>query len=317
MSNAGIFPPRVLMVAKGATYGTVEAPVAANAIRTSETDVTEMTSERIERLQEDSQTGRINLPAITKLGVSISTTTDLAGSGVAGTAPGTGLLWRACGMNQTIQTGTSVTYAPVSLAGTTVLDWLDARCNHNGTDYLALGCRGTVTVTLAANQLGKCAWNLMGLYTEPTNVAIPTPAPANQALALPLDVANTPTFTLGGVSVCVNSFTFTQNNTMELVDAMGCGTKVVRLLDHQPEATITFYEQQLSAFNTFQKATSGAVEALQVIHGPAGNRVTFNVPRFGYGDTKSTDIGGIKGYTCPLYILHDPGLPNHYSWVFS
>lgn len=316
-TNAPIYPSRILMVAKGNTYGTLENPVAANAIRTFNTADPQLQFEIVEREQEDGQPGRINPPAKTKTGISFTTSTYLAGSGTAGTAPGTDLLWLSCGLNKTVVTGASVTYAPVSLAGTSVLGWLDARLNCNGTDYVGLGCRGSFTATLTSNQLGFCEWNLMGIYSEPTNVAIPTPAPASQALALPMDSTNTTTFTLGGVSVAVNSFTFQQNNTMELVDAMGTSLKNVRITNRTPDATITIYEPQLAAFNYFQKCTSNATDALQVVHGPAGNRVTINIPKFSYGPSTRTDINGISGITIPLYIGHDEGLPNDYSVVFS
>ena len=306
---------RLLMFSKGNTYGTTSTPAGANALRTFDSSIVPMNAEVVERAQDDGIFGRVASPALTQIGSQITTSTYFCGSGAYGVAPSTDLLWRACGASKALATGVT-TYSPVNLATTTALDWVDCRLNWAGEDHVGLGARGDFTLNLSAGAIPFVQWVLTGLYTEPTNVALPTPTFPSQATPVPSNAANTVTVTIGGVSVCLNSLTFSAGNTVELLDEAGCA-KAVRITNAAPTATMVIQRKELATLNLFSKAASGVTEAVQIVHGPETDRITLNLPKVSYAPPQPADIRGLAAYTVELYIQHDPGQANHWNITYS
>lgn len=311
---------QLLMAAKGATYGTVENPLGTAAIALIEpATVTPLVAESVDRTQVDGKPGRINSPVLTKTGVQLAFSTYLAGSGTAGTASAAeSLLLQACGMNQTVQAGTSVTYALVDIYQNTP-SWVDLRLNAAGEDHVAVGSRGTYELTMESGQCPRYAWTFDGLFPSggPTNTAMPAPTFSTQALPVAVDAFNTPTVTLGSFAACLNSFTLNIGNSIARFDDAGC-TKQVYITDRVVTASITVRRPQLADFNAFTKAIAGSTDALQIIHGPAGARTTINIPKFTIGaEIAPTGVENRNYYTYPLIIQRSVGACDDFTIVKS
>lgn len=105
-------------------------------------------------------------------GVKVVFSTELKGSGTAGTAPEIGPLFRACNFTETIAAGASVSYDPNSLQSTaesiTIWVYIDGICHK------VTGCRGTFDMELKAGEYGKIKWEFTGLYQGPVDLALAT-----------------------------------------------------------------------------------------------------------------------------------------------
>jgi hypothetical protein len=311
---------QLLMAAKGTTYGTLENPLGTAAIALIEpATVTPLVAESVDRTQVDGKPGRINSPVLTKTGVQLGFSTYLAGSGTAGTVSAAeSLLLQACGMNQTVQAGTSVTYALVDIYQNTP-SWVDLRLNAAGEDHVAVGARGTYELTMESGQCPRYAWTFDGLFPSggPTNTAMPAPTFSTQALPVAVDAFNTPTVTLGSFAACLNSFTLNIGNSIARFDDAGCA-KQVYITDRVVTASITVRRPQLADFNAFTKAVAGSTDALQIIHGPAGARTTINIPKFTIGaEISPTAVENRNYYTYPLIIQRSVGACDDFTIVKS
>lgn len=314
--TAPLSDPKLLMLGKGSTYGTNSNPAATAAVLCFGTTVEAIMAEMLEVEQNDGIHGRISPQVPTQLASTLTTSTYLRGSGVAGTPPpGVDLLFRACGMAATTVASTSVTYSIADL--NSALEWVDWKCNYAGQQRLAAGARGTFTMTQESGALGRCEWSLMGLYARPTAVAMPVPTYASMASPVAVNAANTLTVTLGSTSLCLNSFTYTHNNTYSLFDKAGC-VKGVRITNGAPEASITMLRPPLADFNPYEKMETRAVDAFSIAHGTvAGNIITTNLPKVSITSVADAEIDGLAGYTLTLGIQHDAGSPNHMTQVYT
>ncbi len=95
---------------------------------------------------------------------------ELAGSGVAGTAPAWGPLVRACGMSETVTASTRVDYTPVSSA----FESLTMYYSVDGVLYKALGCRGTFEMMANIGERPMLKFSFTGLDGGATAAANPT-----------------------------------------------------------------------------------------------------------------------------------------------
>lgn len=96
---------------------------------------------------------------------------ELKGSGTAGTAPDIGVLFRGCGMDETIVGATSVTYAPVSTGQESLTIWL----YMDGLLYKMDGCRGTWSLSGNAGEPVRVDFTFTGHILSKSDTALPSP----------------------------------------------------------------------------------------------------------------------------------------------
>lgn len=142
----------------------------------------------------------------------------LAGSGTAGEPPSFGILLRACGLSETIDTATvgseSVTYLPVSDNHESIeLWWIeDGQLQHSP------GVRGTFTITTDAQNLPHIEFSLTGLYKKTVNggnASLATRGP--QAKELPVNKQNT-LASIDGHLARMSSFSLNVGNQVDHTD---------------------------------------------------------------------------------------------------
>ena len=168
---------RALLAKDESTYGSdPTATGSANAILCTELSIEPIQSDEVSRELIRSYLGNYDtLLANTRAQVTI--TVELSGSGSKGTAPQYAPLFTSCGLSQTVASGTSVTYAPVS----TGFDSCTIVYNADGIQHKLTGCRGTYSLSCEVGSIPTITFVMTGLYNAPTDVTMPTCTFQNQA----------------------------------------------------------------------------------------------------------------------------------------
>jgi len=301
------------MIAAEATYGTSAAPVGTEALLVLDPGLTPLDGELLEREVIDSAFGRTRarIVAMRKMGLEFGV--ELAHSGTLGTAPKYGPLIRACGFAETISAGVSVTYAPTSV----ITDSVTANHNWDGNRHLGTGARGTFEIAMASGAIPRMNFTMTGIYNAPTDVAFPTPTYTDQAAPLDVNSVNTATASVASLAACMQEFNCSINNTVEFFDFAGC-TKQVRITDRQVEGSITIQRPDLLATKDFYDlAIAGTTGAINIVHGPAGNRITINLPTVNFGPPTPADANGLAMLQIPFVALHTAGTSNEISIAYT
>ena len=284
----------VILAKVEATYGTDPTPTeAANAILALNPEIKE-NREPIER--------NINISTLSNkpslLGpesAEITFSVEILGSGTAGTAPRIGALLKACSMDETVVSGASVTYEPVSSSqySCTIWAYIDGRLHK------ITGAMGTWKMNLTAGALGMIDFSFKGKYATPTNATIvtgtydtPNPQPCKSCAfsynskttliskTLEIDIANTIAMRKSlSAETEIEGFGITERKPTLSVD-----------VEAQIETSYNFRGDQL----TTQRAISAVVGAT------AGNICTVSVPKFNitkieYGDEEGVLLEKLSG----------------------
>jgi hypothetical protein len=199
---------------------------------------------------------------------------ELAGSGVAGTAPKWAPLLKACGFSETIVAVTSVTYAPITLAQ----PWVTLYGFLDGLKWIMLNCFGTVAFELNAKGIPVMKFRFIGEYQQATDVTFPTGI-VYTGFVQPKTVGklNTPTFTFQGASLLVDQFSVDMAAQLVYRDLIG-GTQI-HSPNRSPSGSMTCELPATAVKNFAEVARLGTTGAVQIIHGTvAGNIAKIDVP---------------------------------------
>ncbi len=199
---------------------------------------------------------------------------EAAGAGAAGTVPKYGALLRACMMAETVVAGAGVTYTPVS----TAIDSLTMYFHLDGVLHKFIGARGNVSFRGSNRAATMFGFEFMGLFVPVTDAALPTADYSGFIAPLAFNKANTPTFTIHGVTGAVlRNFSWNMNN--QVVYRNLVNSEMVRITDRKPTGSIEMGAELMAVKNWFSTVRDAATGAVQLIHGTvAGNIVEFNMP---------------------------------------
>ena len=268
---------KVLLAKIETTYGTDPTPTGvANAILAVDVKLNPMEGQDIERgldLPWFANDGTI--PA--DLHMKLSFKVELQASGALGVAPAWGPLIRACGWAQTIVASTSVTYNPISSGLESATFYL----NIDGQLHVMKGARGTCKLTIGAQSIPYLEFSFQGLFAVPTDTAAPTPTLTGFKDPLAASAANTPVFTLGGVSLVLRSLTFDFGNKLENRFLIGGSSAAhsVQITDRAETLEMNVEAVAMSTLNPFSLAQAMTTSVVALQHGTAaGYRATLNVP---------------------------------------
>lgn len=284
---------KVLLAKIEGTYGTDPTPTgAANAILATNITFQPMEGEDVSRELERPFLGAQEMiPA--GLRATITFSTELAGSGVAGTAPAWGVLARACAMAEVITALTSVAYSPVSAAmeSATIYFWIE------NTKHVLLGARGTGELSIDAQGIPRIQWTLTGLWTQPAEGAAATPTLTGFIAPKLATKANTPTFNVNGVALVLRSYKLTIGNDVQ--PRLLIGAEHIIIVDRNPQLVCNVEAVLLSTFNPFALAQARTLVAVNIVHGTvAGSIATIAAP--------TAQIKRMTGYEQNQNILEWP-----------
>lgn len=283
------------------TYGTSSVPTgSADAIQASNVEFTPLAGEEVSR--------DLMLPYLGHQGVfltgnyvRVAFDVEMAGAGTAGDVPAYGALLRACGMNETVTSGTSVAYKPVSSGEEAATLFY----NQDGVNHVMLGARGNVQMTLAAKQLPRFRFTMTALEGTIADTALPTVDLSDFQQPVPVSKAVT-TLSLHGAPRIAETISIdlgTQITPEHLI-----GLEEIMLTDRTATGSCTLRAKDLATVNWFAIANARTRAALAIQHGTqAGNIVAIDAPRVEIGRPAQGNTNNQITYTLPMMLVPDAG----------
>jgi len=227
---------------------------------------------------------------------------ELKGSGTAGTAPELGVLLRGCAMGETVVAVTSVTYKPISASHESLTIWWyeGGRKKH-----VLTGARGNVTFRLSAGGIAIAEFEFVGHYTNPADIAQPSPTYNSQVPKPVLNMA----ISLGGVTTMIaREWSASLNNTLAMPPsiAAGDGYGEVQVTRQDVSGEITIDSELASVIDVDAQLSAGT--GLTFLSGQlgstAGNRINFTGATNGlyWRDRQIGEADGMRTRTMPFGI---------------
>jgi hypothetical protein len=303
---------RVILIETESSYGTDPTPAATDVVLVTDLSITPQSSDVVNRDVVRPYLGSSEqLLANTRVECTFSV--ELAGSGTAGTAPRYGSALKATGLSETVASGTSVTYAPVSSSFSSVT----IHYNVDGVRHKVTGCRGSFTISAEVGAIPTIDFTFTGIYNAPTDTALPTVTYGNQATPLIFKNGNTTGFQLLSYAGALQSLTMDLGVSTVYRELVG-GTKEVIVTDRASNGSVTIEAPTIAQKDYFTAAlTDSSLGNLQFLHGTtAGNKVQLTSTKVDIGDVNYGEMDGVAMLEIP-YTLVPSAAGNEFSLVYT
>ena len=304
---------RVILIEAESSYGTDPTPAATDVVLVRDLSITPQSSDVVNRDVVRPYLGASQqLLANTRVECTFSV--ELAGSGTAGTAPRYGSALKACGFSETVASGTSVTYEPISASFSSVT----IHYNVDGVRHIVTGCRGTFAISAAVGEIPSIDFTFTGIYNAPTDTALPSVTYGNQATPLIFKNGNTSSFQLLSYAGALMNFTMDVGNSIVYRELV-VGTKEVLLTDRAANGSLTIEAPTLSSKDFFAAAlVDTSLGNLQFTHGTtAGNIVQFTSTKVDIGDVNYGDFDGIASLEIPYTLVPSTSGNDEFSIIYT
>ena len=304
---------RSILAKAESSYGTNPNPTgSANYVQVIDLNIEPIVSDEVSRDLIRPYMGNYEvIPANTRVNVTFDV--EMSGSGSAGTAPKYGAILKACGLSETISGGNTVTYAPVS----TPSDSVTLFVNYDGIRHIVKGCRGTFSINCEVNNIPRISFSLTGLFSAPTDDALPSVTVSNQASPLIFKNGSTSNFAIFGFAAALQSWNLDFNNEVIYRELVG-GTKEVLITDRRPSGTAVIENPALSAHNFFTDYTGTSTGTNTWLHGTtAGNKVTVSCPQTDLGQPTYEESDGITMLNLPFMATPTSSGNTEFSLVYT
>ena len=303
---------RVILIEAESSYGTDPTPSATDVVLVRDLSITPQSSDVVNRDVVRPYLGASQqLLANTRVECTFSV--ELAGSGTRGTAPRYGSALKACGFSETVSSGASVTYEPISASFSSVT----IHYNVDGVRHVVTGCRGTFAINAAVGEIPSIDFTFTGIYNAPTDVALPSVTYGNQATPLIFKNGNTTSFQLLSYAGALMNLTMDVGNSIVYRELVG-GTKEVLLTDRAANGSVTIEAPLTGTKDYFAAAlTDATLGNLTVTHGTAaGNIVRVTSTKVDIGDIAYGEADGVTMLEIP-YTLVPSSANDELSIVFT
>jgi len=303
---------RVILIEAESSYGTDPTPAATDVVLVRDLSITPQSSDVVNRDVVRPYLGASQqLLANTKVECTFSV--ELAGSGTAGTAPRYGSALKACGFSETVASGTSVTYEPISASFSSVT----IHYNVDGVRHIVTGCRGNFSLNTSVGEIPSIDFTFTGIYNAPTDTALPSVTYGNQATPLIFKNGNTTSFQLLSYAGALMSLTMDVGNSLVYRELVG-GTKEVLLTDRAANGSVTIEAPTMAQKDYFAAAlVDTTLGNLTITHGTAaGNICRFSSTKVDIGDVAYGEADGVNMLEIP-YTLVPSSANDEMSLVFT
>ena len=303
---------RVILIEAESSYGTDPTPAATDVVLVRDLSITPQSSDVVNRDVVRPYLG-VSQQLLANTRVECTFSVELAGSGTAGTAPRYGSALKACGFSETVSSGTSVTYAPISSSFSSVT----IHYNVDGVRHIVTGCRGTFVINAAVGEIPSIDFTFTGIYNAPTDTALPSVTYGNQATPLIFKNGNTTGFQLLSYSGALMNLTMDVSNSLVYRELVG-GTKEVLITDRAANGSVTIEAPTLAQKDYFTAAlTDSSLGNLTFLHGTtAGNKVQLTSTKVDIGDVAYGEADGVTMLEIP-YTLVPSAANNEVSLIFT
>ena len=215
-------------------------------------------------------------------------------------------LLRSCGLTETVVAATSVTYAPAGHADT--FDAAEMQYLHGDQTQTLGAARGTLSFTANAGQRPFFTFNYMGSYNAPIAGAWDTPDFAGWNFNPAATPANMHAFTVGGTTLCVSQFSFTDGRQPVVNKYMNCpGIDITR---RRFTGRMQIKMPDLATKALVEQCRTGLTEALVFdldAEVSAQGRLRVTGPKVQMKWAGEADIDGELGANIDLVFLPDQG----------
>ena len=290
---------RVILIEAESSYGTDPTPAATDVVLVTDLSITPQSSDIVNRDVVRPYLGSSQqLLANTRVECTFSV--EFCGSGTAGTAPRYGSALKACGLSETISSGTSVTYEPISANFSSIT----IHYTVDGVRHIVTGCRGNVSLSAEVGAIPTLDFTFTGIYNAPTDTALPSVTYGNQATPLIFKNGNTSSFQLLSFAGALQSLSFDIGNSIVYRELVG-GTKEVLLTDRAANGSVTIEAPTLAQKDYFTAAlTDTALGNLTVTHGTAaGNICRLSSTKVDIGDINYGEMDGVTMLEIPYTLV--------------
>ena len=290
---------RVILIEAESSYGSDPTPAATDVVLVTDLSITPQSSDVVNRDVVRPYLGSSQqLLANTRVECTFSV--EFCGSGTAGTAPRYGSALKACGLSETVASGTSVTYEPISANFSSVT----IHYNVDGVRHIVTGCRGNVALSAEVGAIPTLDFTFTGIYNAPTDTALPSVTYGNQATPLIFKNGNTSSFQLLSFAGALQSLNFDIGNSIVYRELVG-GTKEVLLTDRAANGSVTIEAPTLAQKDYFTAAlTDTALGNLTVSHGTAaGNICRLSSTKVDIGDVSYGEMDGVTMLEIPYTLV--------------
>ena len=311
---ASVLTRRRTILAKIETsYGVDPTPTgSSNAILVRNLEIQPLLSETVSRELVRPYLGQSD-QLLSQTRVEVTFEVEFAGSGTAGTAPAYGPVLRSCGMSETEVLSTSVTYAPES----TGFESCTIYYHQDGIRHKVTGCRGTFDITGEVGQIPVISFTMTGIYSNPTDVSLPTPTYVNQEQPVLFKEGNTTNFSAFGYAGCLMSYNFSLANNVIYRELVGC-TKEILITDRAPSGTVIIEAPTIAAKDFFAEATGSNTGSITFQHGQtAGNIITTTTAQSDLGNLTYSDSDGIQMLNMPFIAIPTNAGNDEMSLVYT
>ena len=248
--------------------------------------------------------------------VECSFSVELAGSGTAGTAPRYSKALKACGLNEVVSGGNTVTYTPKSSA----IDTVTIHYNIDGVLHKAINCRGNATISAEGGSIPRIDFVFTGEYVAPTDAALPTITYGDQATPLIFKNGNTTGFQFLSYAGLLQSVSMDLGNTVEYRELVGAASaKEVLITDRAANGSVSI-EAILTATKDYFAASlvDGSLGNLQFLHGTtAGNKVQFISTKVDIGDVGYGELQGVAMLEIPYTLVPSTAGNDEFSLIYT
>lgn len=259
---------------------------AANAVKVANFQITPLEMTKVKR-----QTSQPYLGNTQEIMISGFTRTEfdveIAGAGAAGTVPQYGALMQACGFQEVVSAGVSVTYSPIS----DQFKALSLYTNIDGVLYKSLYTMGSVAANFNNGGIPVWRFTFTGMYVPVSDSALPA-ATYTDRVPVGMNKENT-AFTLHGVAAVMNQLTLDMKSVIQYRNM--ANFEGVRYVDRAPGGQVRIENNKIATKDWWATVRAATLAPLSIVHGTvAGNIVDIACPKVQVMGPAFDDDGGIQ-----------------------
>jgi len=264
----------ILLKSEG-TYGTDATPGVADAYETEDFSIKVFESNAKSRDIDRPGFGATE-SVMGPVSVTGSFQIALTGGGAAGSAAPYAVPLLLSQFAETITAATKAVYSPVG----TGFGSASMYFHHGGRRRRILGLRGGCGFKLEAGAFPYLMCDFAGLYTSPSDIAMPAADYSAFKNATIITDGNTPTCTLNGVDQILESLDISAPSNFAYSNKPNQEAVLINARRNYT-ATLTVKQTDLATFDPEALASANTLMALNVQHGTiAGSKVRISAPRF-------------------------------------
>ena len=258
------------------------APTAVDAVLMTDVSLQPMEGEDVSRNLERPYMGAQEMLAVGLRAV-LTGSFEMVGSGSTGVAPGWSMLMRSLGIAEVITADSAPGVHDGTVEYTPISDNFEKAAIYvqiGPTRYVLLGAVGTGEISFNAQGIPVCRGTWTGLWSLPSDQA-PVAGIDLSNFVDPQVVtkANTPVYTVDGISFAMRNFGFNLGNDVQ--GRFLVGVERVLIVDRNETITCTVEAVPMATFNPYAKASQTPKARMPIVlqHGTVvGRKVKFEAP---------------------------------------